>query len=185
MNKLDDAVQKIKDFAVLSAILITGLALPFIGNILASIQIGVFPLYLSGTGAENNINSYLWLIFVMEAYGLVAVVLSIVCYKWFAVLKQCRYIPICTVFLFLIFFHYVVTLALHEDPFGWLIVGAYSYFIPVFWLISFFIFWLVFICAFLIAGFTGIIDRNCSEMSLSSENPHNENEDSEHETTKQ
>lgn len=49
------AMQTIKANLVLSAILVTGLAVPFIGNILASIQIGEFPLTLGLEGAEGNL----------------------------------------------------------------------------------------------------------------------------------
>ena len=156
-------MQTIKENLILGAILVTGLALPFIGNALASMQIGEFPLYLGLKGVGRTVISYLWFIFVMEAYGFVAVVLSIICYKWCTRLKQCRYIPIYVVYLLIICFHYAVTHLLHADPFGWLIVLLWWGLIPIFWLISLFVFWIAFIFAFLIAGFSGITDRNCSE----------------------
>jgi len=169
MNKLDDAVQKIKDFAVLSAILITGLALPFIGDVLATIQLGKSLLYL-------NFN-YFEFIVLMGALNLVPVILCLLCYKGGTDLKGYRYVPIFVTYLFVIHCHYDAILN-WEGPFAGLVIIV----API---LGTLIFAVVFFIVCFLAWHFGIIDRNCSEMSLSSENPHNENEDSEHETTKQ
>jgi hypothetical protein len=171
-------VRRIKEDHILGTITTIGLVLPFIGNILASWQIGEFPLYLGFEGPMGNINSYLWFVFVMQAYTFLSVALCIICYKYCTRLKQCRYIPICAVYLFIFCFHYVMTFVLHADPFGWLIVFGYVYFIPIFWIGSLFVFWFAIIFAFFVAGFSGTIeDSDFPETSLSEECPQDENKD--------
>ena len=100
-------------------ILGTGLALPFIGNILASMQMGTSPPYLTVT---RNISDYLWFIFILEVFNLIPVVLCIFFYcKAYTVLKIRRYIPIGAVYISIIYGHYEMMFT-WEDGFAWLII---------------------------------------------------------------
>ena len=100
-----------------------GLALPFIGCILASIQIGEIPVYFTVD---------LSFILLMEAWNLIPIVLCISCYNWCIVLKKHRYIPICAVYLLIIYCHYEAMFG-WADAFAWLVIIIAPLFsLPVF-----------------------------------------------------
>lgn len=101
------------------AIAVVGLALPFMGNILASMQMGkCLPSYFR---IYPNIYDYLWFIFVLEFFNLIPVVLCTICYMC-AVLKKYRYIPIGVVYLFIIYNHY--EMAFSPDGLAGLVIIA-------------------------------------------------------------
>lgn len=106
-----------------------GLALPFIGDILALMLTGELT-YCFRMG--QHINDELWFLFIMQAFNLIPITLCILYYKGCTVLKRYRFTPIYATYLFVIYSHYNAT-ANWEGPFAWLvIIGAPLFSVPVF-----------------------------------------------------
>ena len=138
-------MRQIIEFSIIVGV---GLTLPFIGNLLAAVQINIFPYYFP---MGENIEDDLWFFFFIEMWNLAPIVLCITCQRC-TVLKQYRYIPICVTYLFLIYAHYVGSLA-WPDPFYWLVPIVAP-------LLSLLVFFIALIFSIFLAWYSGIIDHD-------------------------
>jgi hypothetical protein len=151
------------EITILIGIVVSGMLLPFFGDALGAIQKGTLSTrYFFNTG--EDISDYLWFVFVLEVFNLIPVMLCVICYKWCTILKECRYVPIVVVYIFIIYGHY--EMAFDTDGLaGLMIIAAPIAAIPVFGVALVFSFllskWFYLSCLFLtFFSRLGLYDEN-------------------------